>query len=123
MQSESRHTGLQLGVGITEANSGDFFVRLKPSPRRGIQLVMDDVRARIDHNIPGLTIETSQLIEDLIGDLTSVPQPIEIKLYSDSEKTLRENADKVAKAIRKVNGDGEVKNVSILEGDAANIKC
>ncbi|MGI8956054.1 MAG: efflux RND transporter permease subunit [Chthoniobacterales bacterium] len=122
VQTYSRRTGLQLGGGITEANSGDFFIRLKPFPRRGIQLVMDDVRTRVDHSVPGLTIETSQLIEDLIGDLTSVPQPIEIKLYSDSEKTLREIANKVAQAIRKVNGVVEVKNGIIPAGDALNIE-
>ena len=42
VQTYSRRTGLQLGGGITEANTGDFFVRLKPPPRRGIELVMDN---------------------------------------------------------------------------------
>ena len=33
----SRHTGLQLGLAaVTEANTGDFSVRLKPPPRRGV---------------------------------------------------------------------------------------
>src|SRR5438270_9492977 len=36
VQTYSRRTGLQLGGGVTEANTGDFFVRLKPFPRRGI---------------------------------------------------------------------------------------
>ncbi len=97
MQTYSRRTGLQLGGGITEANTGDFFVRLKPPPRRGIEAVMDDVRIRIERHIPGLEIETAQLMEDLIGDLTSVPQPIEIKLYSDNEKTLRERLRKCSR--------------------------
>ncbi|MEO6870816.1 MAG: efflux RND transporter permease subunit, partial [Chthoniobacterales bacterium] len=122
VQTYSRRTGLQLGGGITEANTGDFFIRLKPFPRRGIELVMNDVRTQIEHNIPGLRIETAQLMEDLIGDLTSVPQPIEIKLYSDNEKTLRTVADKVARAIRKVNGVVEVKSGIILAGDALNIE-
>src|SRR6202022_3337033 len=37
VQTYSRRTGLQLGGGITEANIGDFFIRLKPLPRRGIE--------------------------------------------------------------------------------------
>src|SRR5258707_6673377 len=85
VQTYSRRTGLQLGVGVTEANIGDFFVRLKPFPRRGIEEVMDGVREEIEKHVPGLQIELLQLMEDLIGDLTSVPQPIEIKLYSDDE--------------------------------------
>ncbi len=41
---------------------------------------MADVRQRIDNQVPGLSIELAQLMEDVIGDLTAVPQPIEIKL-------------------------------------------
>ena len=37
VQTYSRRTGLQLGGGLTEANTGDFFVRLKPFPRRDIK--------------------------------------------------------------------------------------
>ena len=61
-------------------------------------------------------------MEDLIGDLTSVPQPIEIKLYSDDEKTLREAATKVQQAIEKVNGVVEVKSGIVLAGDALDIE-
>src|SRR6266403_4288695 len=32
VQTYSRRTGLQLGGGLSEANIGDFFVRLKPFP-------------------------------------------------------------------------------------------
>src|SRR5690349_4598957 len=83
VQTYSRRTGLQLGGGLTEANTGDFFVRLKSFPRRDIETVMDEVRKKIEQGVPGLQIELAQLMEDLIGDLTAVPQPIEIKLYSD----------------------------------------
>ncbi len=88
MQTYSRRTGLQLGGGLTEANTGDFFVRLKPLPRRDIETVMDEVRQKVERNVPGLQIELAQLMEDLIGDLTAVPQPIEIKLYSDDGSLL-----------------------------------
>src|SRR5207248_6429294 len=104
VQTYSRRTGLQLGGGITEANIGDFFVRLKPFPRRGIEEVMDGVREEIEMHVPGLQIELLQLMEDLIGDLTSVPQPIEIKLYSDDEATLHTLAPKLADTISKVKG-------------------
>jgi CzcA family heavy metal efflux pump len=115
VQTYSRRTGLQLGGGITEANTGDFFIRLRPFPRRGIEEVMDDVRTKIEKHIPGLQIETLQLMEDLIGDLTSVPQPIEIKLYSDDDQVLRTLAPRVANTISKIRGVVEVKKVA-LEG-------
>ena len=122
VQTYSRRTGLQLGGGLTEANTGDFFVRLKPLPRRNIEEVMDDVRTRIEHGVPGLEIELLQLMEDLIGDLTSVPQPIEIRLYSDDEKTLEATARKVQQAIEKVSGVVEVKSGVVVAGDALNIE-
>src|SRR5438477_3787302 len=122
VQTYSRRTGLQLGGGVTEANTGDFFVRLKPFPRRGIEAVMDDVRTQIEKHIPGLQIETLQLMEDLIGDLTSVPQPIEIKVYSDDDQLLRTLAPKIADTISKVGGVVEVKTGIVPAGDALNLK-
>ncbi len=118
----SRRTGAQLGGGLSEANIGDFFVRLKALPRRPIEAVMEDVRTKIDQQIPGLQIQTAQLMEDLIGDLTSVPQPIEIKLFSENEETLRTIAPRVADAIRKVSGIIEVKDGIVPAGDALDIQ-
>ena len=121
VQTYSRRTGLQLGGGLTEANTGDYFVRLKPMPRRPIEAVMDDVRARVQKHVPGLDIETAQLMEDLIGDLTAVPQPIEIKIFSDDQKTLDSVAPKVANAIGKVPGVVEVRDGIVPAGDAIEI--
>src|SRR6266496_1477723 len=122
VQTYSRRTGLQLGGGVTEANIGDFFVRLKPFPRRGIEEIMNNVRDEIEKHIPGLQVELLQLMEDLIGDLTSVPQPIEIKLYSDDEQVLRTLPPQVADTISKVRGVVEVKNGIVPAGDALNIQ-
>jgi CzcA family heavy metal efflux pump len=122
VQTYSRRTGLQLGGGLTEANTGDFFVRLKAPPRRGIEAVMDDVRGQVDHSIPGLEIEMLQLMEDVIGDLTAVPQPIEIKLFSDHGQRLRELAPRVAAALGKVPGVVDVKDGIVLAGDALDIR-
>ena len=118
----SRRTGLQLGGGITEANEGDFFVRLKSLPRRPIEAVMDDVRDRVETSVPGLEIEMAQLMEDIIGDLTAVPQPIEIKLFSDDDKPLMTTAPQLADVIRKIPGVVDVKDGIVLAGDALIIQ-
>ncbi len=122
VQTYSRRTGTQLGGGITEPNQGDYFIRLKPRPRRDIDDVMDDVRQRVEHNVPGLEIEMAQLMEDLIGDLTAVPQPIEIKLFSDDGDLLRKLAPTVADEVGKVHGVVDVKNGVVLAGDALDIR-
>jgi CzcA family heavy metal efflux pump len=118
----SRRTGLALGGFLTEANEGDFFVHLKSFPRRNIEVAMDDVRARVEHSVPGIEIELAQLMEDLIGDLTGVPQPIEIKLYSDDGELLRKLAMQVAEAIGKIPGVVDVRNGIVIAGDALDIQ-
>src|SRR6185437_6756755 len=55
----SRRTGLQLGGGLTEPNTGDYFIRLKPKGRRPIEEVMDEVRTKAQASVPGLEIETA----------------------------------------------------------------
>jgi CzcA family heavy metal efflux pump len=121
VQTYSRRTGTQLGGGLTEANEGDFFVRLKPPPRRPIEEVMDDVRARVEQQVPGVDVELAQLMEDVIGDLTSVPQPIEIKIFSDDPEQLHALAGKTAAAIAKIPGVVDVRRGIKPAGDALEI--
>jgi CzcA family heavy metal efflux pump len=121
VETYSRRTGVQLGGGLTEANSGDYFIRLKPPPRRGIEQVMSDIQHQVEQKVPGLQIETAQLMEDLIGDLTAVPQPIEIKLFGDNADTLRQLAPKVAELISKVRGVTEIKDGVVVAGDGLAI--
>jgi CzcA family heavy metal efflux pump len=117
----SRRTGTQLGGGVTEANEGDFFVRLKPPPRRPIAEVMDEVRARVEHEVPGVNIELAQLMEDLIGDLTAVPQPVEIKIFADDAGVLEALSAKTAKAIGTIPGIVDVRSGIKPAGDALEI--
>ncbi len=117
----SRRTGTQLGGGLTEANEGDFFVRLKSGKRPPIDEIMDDIRGKVEHQVPGLDIEFAQLMEDVIGDLTSVPQPIEIKLFSDNADELDATAHKVQALINKVPGVVDTRDGINPAGDALEI--
>ncbi len=121
VQTWSRRTGAQLGGGITEPNTGDFFVRLKPLPRPATETVMAQVRRQVENQVPGLDIDLAQLIEDEIGDLTSVPQPIDIRLFGDNVGDLRKLAHKVAHAISGVKGVVDVRNGVVIAGDALDI--
>jgi multidrug efflux pump subunit AcrB len=122
VETYSRRTGLQLGGGLTEANQGDFFVRLKPFPRAPIEAVMDRVRTRIQTEIPRLQIDMILLMEDLIGDLTAVPQPIEVKLFGDDLGTLLQAAPQVAARIATIDGVVDVFDGVVLAGDALTIQ-
>ena len=120
--SYSRRTGVQLGGGLTEADEGDYFIRLKGGSRRSIDAVMSEMRAKISQQVPGLEVELIQLMEDLIGDLTAVPQPIEVKLFGDDPSALEDAAKKVGSAIGEVNGVVEVVDGLRVAGDAVSVR-
>lgn len=122
METYSRRTGAQLGGGLTEANSGDFFVRLKSQPRRDIETIMDEVREKVHVAVPALDIDMALLMEDVIGDLTAVPQPIEIKLFGDDPQEMAALAPKVAEAISHISGVVDVRDGIVIAGDAISIK-
>ena len=122
VDSYSRRTGAQLGGGLTEADEGDFFIHLKKGRRRGVEVVMADIRQRVLAQVPGLDVDTAQLMEDLIGDLTAVPQPVEIKLFGADPRALREAAGMIAPAIGKISGVVEVRDGLRVAGDAIVVK-
>jgi len=85
-----------------------------------MRLWMISVRV-LSRPFPGLQIEFIQLMEDLIGDLTSVPQPIEIQLFSDDGDLLRATAMKVAERIQSVPGVVDIQDGIVLAGDALEV--
>ena len=114
----SRRTGLQLGAGLTEANEGDFFIRLKRGKRVPVEDVMAAIRSEVAAKVPGLDIELAQLMEDLIGDLVAVPQPVEVKLFGDDPAELEAAALATAKRLAALPGIVDVKNGLNSAGDA-----
>ncbi len=124
--STSRRTGLQLGLAtVTEANQGDISVKLKPMApfwsrwlgmagpnerTKGGDQVIADVRAKITEAEPVLDVEFPQLLQDMIGDLTSAPQPVVIKLFSEDGELLRHWAPVEASAIKKIPGVVDVED-------------
>jgi CzcA family heavy metal efflux pump len=111
VESTSRRTGMQLGLAaVTEANTGDISVRLKQHRSRGIDEVIEDVRSKIKVQEPAIDVEFIQVLQDMIGDLTSAPEPIQIKLFSQDPTQLETWAPKVADEISKVKGVVDVLN-------------
>jgi len=112
VESTSRRTGMQLGLAtVTEANSGDIAVKLKKHRSRGVDEVMADVRAHVRQAEPVLDVEFTQILQDMIGDLSSAPEPCIIKLFSNDPGALQRWAPETAKAIGKIHGV-----VDVLDG-------
>ena len=111
VQSTSRRTGLQLGLAaVTEANSGDISVKLKPNHEKSSEEVIADLREKIKQQEPELDTEFPQLLQDMIGDLTSAPEPVVIKLFSNDSELLAKVGPQVADAISKIKGVVDVQN-------------
>jgi Cu/Ag efflux pump CusA len=90
--------------------------------RRRVPRQSQRLRERIEGEVPGLNVEMAQLMEDLIGDLTAVPQPIEVKLYGDDPRILIATAKKVAITLARINGLVEVRNGINPAGDALDVR-
>jgi CzcA family heavy metal efflux pump len=107
----SRRTGLQMGLAaVTEANTGDFTVMLTDHRGRDIDDVMEDARQRIKAAEPELDIEFTQVLQDMIGDLSNAPEPIQIKLFSSNQDLLNQLAPRIGDAISKIPGVVDVEN-------------
>ncbi len=125
VESTSRRTGLQMGLAaVTEANTGDFTVKLKAKRSRGIDEVIADVRAQIRATEPELDIEFTQVLQDMIGDLSNAPEPIQIKIFTDDLQLLNQLGPRVADAIGKIPGVVDIQNgiENTISGPATNFQ-
>jgi multidrug efflux pump subunit AcrB len=121
VESTSRRTGMQLGLAaVTEANTGDIEVKLKDNRSRGIDEIEAEVRAEVAKVEPSVDIELTQVLQDMIGDLTGAPEPIEIKLFSEDPDLLNQWAPKVEDGIGNIQ-IGNKKPVVDLKGIADTI--
>jgi CzcA family heavy metal efflux pump len=111
VDSTSRRTGLQMGLAaVTEANTGDMTVRLKKNRSRGIDEVMAEARAEIRKTEPELDVEFTQVLQDMIGDLSNAPEPIQIKVFADDPALLSELGPRIGDAIGKIPGVVDVED-------------
>ena len=123
VESFSRRTGAQLGLsGVTEPNTGDFAVKMKASRARGTAEVTSDLRKEIQSSEPTLDVEFIGILSDLIGDLASSPEPVEIKIFSEDKKALEAKAAEVEETIQKVEGVVDTNPGVVVSGAAITFK-
>ncbi|MEO7316386.1 MAG: efflux RND transporter permease subunit [Ginsengibacter sp.] len=104
----SRRTGTQMGFFITEPNTGDYLIQLKRDRSKTTQEVTDDIRKRIETSQPALRVDFGQVIGDMLGDLMTSTQPIEIKIFGENQQKLQELSAEAAKVVEKINGTADV---------------
>ncbi len=118
VESYSRRTGLELGLFVTEPNTGDFAVKLKAGHKRSTEEVIEDLREQISEAEPSLDIEFVGIVPDVIGDLQGNPEPIEVKLFSEDAGALQTQADAVEAAVKEVPGVVDTLNGVVISGPA-----
>jgi CzcA family heavy metal efflux pump len=125
VETTSRRTGLQMGLAaVTEANTGDFTVKLRSKRSRSVWQVMDEARRLINAAEPELQIDLTQILQDNINDLSNAPSPIQIEIYTHNPKELMKLAAEVGTAISHVPGVVDVDNGidDVISGPATNFR-
>ncbi|GAC1374462.1 MAG: efflux RND transporter permease subunit [Hymenobacter sp.] len=120
--SYSRRTGTQMGFFITEPNRGDYLIRLKTDRKRTTEEVIADIRQRVASTQPALTIDFGQVIGDMLGDLMSTVQPIEIKVFGPDPGKRYALANQVTGVVEKVAGTADVFNGIVRMGPAIDVR-
>ena len=120
--SYSRRTGTQMGFFITEPNSGDYLIRLKTDRKRSTEEVIADLRQRIESTEPALVVDFGQVIGDMLGDLMSTVQPIEIKVFGPDPTQRYALANQVTEVVTKTAGTADVFNGIVQVGPSVDVR-
>jgi CzcA family heavy metal efflux pump len=119
VESYARRTGIELGpAAATGENGGDVMVRLtrRGDRARTSEQIQDEIRTRIETELPELRIEIIAVLEDVLNDLADAPHPIEIKVFGDEERAIEPVAREIGERLSAI--DGLVDLYDGIEGSA-----
>ena len=117
----SRRTGTQMGFFITEPNNGDYLIQLKTNRKKTTEEVINDIRLRVESSQPALRIDFGQVIGDMLGDLMTSVQPIEIKIFGDDQQKLHQLAEQVGTLVENTRGTADVFNGITITGPSISV--
>jgi multidrug efflux pump subunit AcrB len=116
VESFAREIGAQNGFFITEPNTGDYTIKLKKNRVLTTDAVSDVIRKKIEAKLPALRVDFGQLIGDMLGDLISSAQPIEVKIFGNEQDKLKELADQASDIVDSTKGTADVFNGVTIAG-------
>ena len=122
VEAYSRRTGTQLGFFITEPNRGDYLIQLKKQRDKTTEEVISDIRKQVEATQPALRIDFGQVIMDMLGDLMTSVQPIEIKVFGDNQQKLQELSRQVAAVVSGVEGTADVFDGIVIAGPSVSVQ-
>jgi len=121
VEAYSRRTGTQMGFFITEPNRGDYLIQLKKKRKRSTDEVISEVRKKVESTQPALRVDFGQVIGDMLGDLMTSVQPIEVKIFGDNQQRLQQLSGQVAEVVSGVKGTADVFNGVVIAGPSIRI--
>jgi len=121
VKTYSRRTGTQMGFFITEPNRGDYLIELKTKRHKKTDEVSNDIRLRIEKTLPALTVDFGQVITDMLGDLMSSVQPVEIKIFGDNNSKLQALSKQVADSLKTIKGTADIFDGIVVAGPMLRI--
>ncbi len=116
VEAFSGRLGTQLGFFITEPNRGDYLIKLKDSRTKTTEEVSDEIRTKVEAAVPQLIVDFGQVIGDMLGDLMSSVQPIEIKVFGDDRAKLQQISKQIASEVETVKGTADVFDGIVISG-------
>jgi len=116
VKTYSRRTGTQMGFFITEPNRGDYLIELKNNRKLSTEQVSDIIRKKVESSVPALTVDFGQVIGDMLGDLMSSVQPIEIKIFGTEHEKLKEISRQIASKVEQIQGTADVFDGIVIAG-------
>jgi CzcA family heavy metal efflux pump len=117
----SRRTGTQMGFFITEPNRGDYLIQLKKGHKQTTEEVISDIRSKVAGSQPALVIDFGQVITDMLGDLMSSTQPIELKVFGSDQVILNRLSKQIAAQVTAVKGTADVFDGIVIAGPSVSI--
>jgi multidrug efflux pump subunit AcrB len=117
----SRRTGTQMGFFITEPNTGDYLIQLKTKRDKTTDEVIGDIRKKIESSQPALRVDFGQVIGDMLGDLMTSVQPVEIKIFGGDQQKLHDYSTQIGKLVENIKGTADVFNGITITGPSLNV--
>jgi Cu/Ag efflux pump CusA len=122
VETYSRRTGTQMGFFITEPNRGDYLIQLKKKRNKSTNDVIDEIRTNVEATQPAMRIDFGQVIGDMLGDLMTSVQPIEVKIFGNDQKQLQVISKQVAELVSNIKGTADVFDGIVIAGPSISIE-
>ncbi len=116
VETYSRRTGIRMAFRTVPPNYGDYSIQLRKERNKSTEEVISELRTKIEASVPVMNVSFGQRIADLLGDLMSTSEPIEIKLFGDNYTTLQQKAVEAETILQRIPGIADINNGLVTAG-------